>query len=102
MWIETAVNKIHKYQILPEHWVHEAGNFLEGIALGWYNSWLNAPGENTWQKFVDAMYHCFRRFHSALSIAWMWDSLKQEDLVEEYIKAQKKIQQLADSQVLAN
>ena len=48
MWIETAANKMHQYQILPEHRVCEAGNFLEGIALGWYNSWLNAPSEHTW------------------------------------------------------
>ena len=33
MWIKTAVNKIHQYHILPEHWVREAGKFLEGLAL---------------------------------------------------------------------
>ena len=32
----------------------------------------------------------------------MWDSLKQEDLVEDYIKADNKIQQLTYSQVQAN
>ena len=36
MWIDTAVNKILKYHILPEHWVREAGNFLEGPALALY------------------------------------------------------------------
>ena len=78
------------------------GNFLEGIALGWYNSWLNAPGEHTWQEFFNAMFCRFGRSHSALSIAWMWDNLKQEDSVEEYTKAYKKTRKLADSQVQAN
>ena len=35
--------------------MNEAGNFLEGIALGWYNFWLNAPSEITWQEFVNAI-----------------------------------------------
>lgn len=82
--------------------VCEAGNFLEGIALGWYNSWLNAPSEQTWQEFVDSMYHCFGSSHSALRISWIWENLKQEDLVEECIKAQNKTQQLVDRQVQAN
>ena len=34
MWIEMALNKTRQYQILLEHWVREAGNFLEQIALG--------------------------------------------------------------------
>ena len=82
MWIEMAVNKIHQYHILPEHWVREAGNFLKGLALAWYNSWLNGPGKHSWQEFVDGMHQHFRCSHSALSIACIWDNLKQEDFVK--------------------
>ena len=102
MWIETAANKIHQYHILPKRWVREAGNFLEGLALAWYNSWLNGPGKHSWQEFVDGMHRCFGRSHSALSIACIWDNFKQEDSVEEYIKAHDKIRQLSDNQVQAD
>ena len=79
----------------------EAGSFLEGITLAWYNSWLNAPNEHTWQEFFDAMY-CRFGHSTPPSFAWMWENLQQEDLVKEYIKAHNKIRQLADSQVHAN
>ena len=102
MWIKTAVNKIHQYHIRPEHWVREAGNFLEGLALVWYNSWLNTPGNHSWQEFADGMHRRFGRNHSALSIARMWDNLKQEGSVEDYIKAHDKIQLLSDNQVQAD
>ena len=102
MWIETAVNKIHQYHILSEHWVREAGNFLEGLALVWYNSWLNTPGDHSWQEFANGMHRRFGCTHSALSIDRMWDNLKQEGSVEDYIKAHDKIQQLSDNQVQAN
>ena len=101
MWIETAVNKIHQYHILPEHWFREAGNFLEGLALVWYNSWGNTPGNHSWQKFANSMHRCFCCTHF-LSIAQMWDNLKQEGSIEDYIKAHDKIQQLSDNQVQAN
>ena len=69
---------VHQYHILPEHWVREAGNFLEGLALVWYNSLLNTSGNHSWQEFADGMHHRFGCTHSALSIARMWDNLKQE------------------------
>ena len=31
--IKTAVNKIHQYHILLEHWVREAGNFMKALPL---------------------------------------------------------------------
>ena len=78
MWIEMAVNKIHQYHLLPEQWIREAGKFLEGLVLACYNYWLNGPGKHSWQEFVNVMHCCFRRSHLALSIACMWDILKQE------------------------
>ena len=102
MWIKTAVNKIHQYHILPERWVREAGNFLEGLALVWYNSWLNTPGNHSWKEFANGMHRRFGHTHSALSIAQMWDNLKQEGSVKDYIKAHDKIQKLSDNQVQAN
>ena len=48
------------------------------------------------------MHRRFGRSHLALSIARMWDNLKQEDSVEEYIKAHDKIRQLLDNQVQAD
>ena len=40
--------------------------------------------------------------HSCLSVAWMWDNLKQEYSVNEYIKAHNKIRTLASNEVDAN
>ena len=68
----------------------------------WYNSWLNAPGNHSWQEFANGMHRRFGCAHSALSIARMWDNLKQEGFVEDYIKAHEKIWQLSDNQVQAN
>ena len=97
MWIETSVNKIHQYHIRPEHWVREAGNFLEGLALVWHSSWLNTSGNHFWQEFADGMHCRFGCTHSALIIAQMWDNLKQEGSIEDYIKAHDKICQLSDN-----
>ena len=40
--------------------------------------------------------------HSCLSVARMWDNLKQENSVDKYIKAQNKIRTLASNKVDAN
>ena len=102
MWVEMAVDKIYQYHILLEHCFREAGNFLEGLALSWYKSWLNGPGKNSWKEFVNNMHRRIGCYHLALGIACMWKNLKQEDPVEEYIKAHKKIRQLSDNQVQAD
>ena len=86
----------------PRHWAREAGNFLEGLALVWYKAWLNTLGNHSWQEFADGMHRRFGCTHSALSIARMWDNLKQEGSIEDYIKAYDKIRQLSDNQVQAN
>ena len=97
MWIDMAVDEIHQYHILPEHWVREAGNFLDGLVLAWYNSCLNGPGKHSWQEFYNGMHQCFGRSHLALSIACIWDNLKQEDFVKKFIKAHKKVRQLSEN-----
>ena len=68
----------------------------------WYNSWLNTPGNHSWQKFADGMHCQFAHTHYALSTAQMWDNLKQEGSVKDYIKAHDKIRQPSDNQVQAN
>ena len=72
---------------------------LKALLYAWYNSWSNGPGKHSWQEFVIGMHCRFGCSHLALSIACMWDNLKQKDSVEEYIKAHKKIHQLSENQV---
>lgn len=91
MWVKTAVVKTHQYQALPEHWVRESGNFLKSLDLSWYNSWLDVPGEHSWQEFIDGCTASLGAPYLALSIACMWGNLNKEGSIKQYIKAHKKI-----------
>ena len=40
-WLKNAFIKLRLYDIPKKHWVRESANFLEGLALVWFNKWIN-------------------------------------------------------------
>ena len=90
-WLETAVNKVILYEITRVYWVQEKSNFLEGLALSWFNQWMMQDIEYSWESFSNKMFTRFGKTHLELSIDKMWDNLKQETTVEDYMFAHNKI-----------
>ena len=101
-WLKNAFNKLRLYNIPKRHWVRESANFLEGLALVWFNNWMNTTNNFSWDNFQNGMNTRFGCQHSCLSVARMWDNLKHNNSVDKYIKAHDKIRTLASNEVDAN
>ena len=55
--------------------------------------------EHSWESFSNKIFIRFGKAHSELSIARMWDNLKQKTTVEDYIHIHDKIKALASTLV---
>ena len=100
--VKNAFNKFCLYDVPKRHWVRESAIFSEKLTLVWFNNWMNTTNNFSWDNFQNAVNICFGHQHSCLSVAWMWDNLKQEDSFNKYIKAHDKTRTFAINEVDAN
>ena len=63
-WLKNAFNKLLLYDVPKRHWVRESANFLEGLALVWFNNWMNTTNNFSWDTFQNGMNTRFGCQHS--------------------------------------